>query len=107
MASSNMTDDSLNTINTMSIMFTRYWRIIMFIVGLIGHSLNIITFTRSTLWSNSCIRYLIASAIAGYLIIFIILPIRLLQFEYNISLFIPSVILCQILTYLFFLDKVI
>ncbi len=79
MVSSNMTDDSviaLNAINRMSIMFTRYWSIIMFIVGLIGHSLNISVFSRPTLCSNPCIRY-------------------------NINLFIPSIILCKTLSYLF------
>ncbi len=41
MSSSNMTNDYLivlNTVNTMSIMFTRYWCITMFLIGLIGHS---------------------------------------------------------------------
>jgi hypothetical protein len=101
MASSNTTDDSLNAINTMAIMFTRCWCMIMFILGLIGHSLNISVFTRRTLWSNPCVRYLMASAISGYLIIFIILPLRLLEFGYNINLFISSVILCKILSFLF------
>ncbi len=100
MASSNTTDDSLNAINTMAIMFTRCWCMIMFILGLIGHSLNISVFSRPTLWSNPCIRYLTASTISGYLIIFINLPIRLLQYGYNINLFISSVILCKILPYL-------
>jgi hypothetical protein len=101
MASSNTTDDSLNAINTMAIMFTRCWCMIMFILGLIGHSLNISVFTRRTLWSNPCVRYLMASAISGYLIIFIILPLRLLELGYNINLFISSVILCKILSFLF------
>ncbi|CAF1424313.1 unnamed protein product [Adineta steineri] len=81
-------------------MFTRYWCMTMFIVGFIGHSLNLYVFTRRTLRFNPCVRYLIASSIAGYLIIFIILPLRLLQFGYNISLFVPSIILCKYLTFL-------
>ncbi len=104
MSSSNMTNDyliALNTINRMLTMFTQYWSIIMFIVGLIVHSLNIIVFTRPTLWSNPCIGYLMASAIAGYLILCINLPVRLLQVGYNINLFIPSVILCKTLSYIF------
>lgn len=101
MSSSNVTDDSVKAINTISIMFTRYWCIIMFILGLIGHSLNISVFTRPTLWPNPCIRYLMASAISGHLIIFVNLPIRLLQYGYNINLFIYSVVLCKTLPYVF------
>ncbi|CAF1191942.1 unnamed protein product [Adineta ricciae] len=52
-------------------------------------------------WSHwTYIEYL-SSAVAGYFIIFGILPVRLLQFGYNWSLFIPSEILCKTLTFLF------
>jgi hypothetical protein len=101
MSSSNVTDDALNAVNRSSIMFTRFWCIIMFIFGFIGHSLNICIFTRPTLRFNPCVRYFLASAIAGYFVISCILPIRLLQLGYNLSLFISSVALCKILTFLF------
>ncbi len=102
MSSSNLTIDYLNAMNavsTMTNMFAPCWLIIMMILGLIGHTLNMCVFTRPTLRSNPCIRYLMASAIAGYLIIFIVLPLRLLQNGYNINLFISSLVLCKILTY--------
>ncbi|CAF1122845.1 unnamed protein product [Adineta ricciae] len=103
--SMNMTMDNITyllaTVKMRSILFTRYWCIGMFIVGLIGHTLNICVFTRRSLRFNPCVRYLLASAVAGYFIIFGILPVRLLQFGYNWSLFIPSEILCKTLTFLF------
>ena len=103
MASSNVTYDPLiaaNAINKISNMFAQYWSIVMFIFGLIGHSLNMSVFSRPTLWSNPCIRYLMASTINGYLLTFVVLPIRLLQNGYNINVFTFSIFLCKILTYL-------
>ncbi|UJR32520.1 hypothetical protein I4U23_019982 [Adineta vaga] len=104
-ASLNITHDNatylLSTVKMRSIMFTRYWCITMFLVGFIGHSLNICVFTRRSLRFSPCVRYLIASAVSGYLIIFGILPVRLLQFGYKWSLFVPSDILCKTLTFLF------
>jgi hypothetical protein len=104
MSSSNVANDmaaALSAVNGSSIMFTRYWCIIMFIVGFLGHSLNICVFTRPALRLNPCARYFMASAIAGYAVIFGILPVRLLQFGYGLSLFLPLVSMCKFLTFLF------
>ncbi|CAF0741873.1 unnamed protein product [Adineta ricciae] len=104
MSSSNVTNsyaDALSAITTTSVMFTRYWCITMFIVGFIGHLLNLCVFTRPTLRTNPCARYFMASTIAGFGVILIVLPIRVLQFGYGRSLFIPSVFLCKFLTFLF------
>ncbi|CAM4821686.1 unnamed protein product [Rotaria magnacalcarata] len=92
---------ALNAINWSSMMFTRFWCIRMFILGFIGHSLNMCVFTRPKLHLNPCARHFIALAITGYAVIFIILPIRLLQFGYSRSLFIAPVAMCKFLTYLF------
>ena len=105
MSSSNITDDIIaaaNALNWDLILFIRCWCIIMFILGFIGHSLNIYVFTRPTLYSNPCARYFLTSAIIGYLLIFINLPARLLQFGYNLSLFLLSMEMCKILSFLFF-----
>ncbi|CAM4826161.1 unnamed protein product [Rotaria magnacalcarata] len=72
---------ALNAINWSSMMFTRFWCIRMFILGFIGHSLNMCVFTRPKLYLNPCARHFIALAITSYAVIFIILPIRLLQFD--------------------------
>ncbi|CAF1229156.1 unnamed protein product [Adineta steineri] len=80
-------------------MFTRYWCITIFVIGFFGHSLNLCIFTRRTLRYNPCVRYLMASAIGGYLIIFILIPIRTLQFGYGLSLFLSSEITCKIMSF--------
>jgi hypothetical protein len=66
MSSSNISNNSaaaLNDVNMISIMF---------IIGFVGHSLNICVFTRPTFRYNPCVRYLLASSISGYLIIFVL-----------------------------------
>ena len=104
MSSPNVTLDltaALAAVTSNSIRFTRYWCFIMFILGLVGHTLNICVFTRPTLRSSPCARYFMASAVAGHAVIFIILPVRLLQFGYGLSLFLPLVPMCKFLTFLF------
>lgn len=104
MSSVNVTRDlaaELSVITWRSVMFTRYWCIIMFIIGFIGHTLNICIFIRPALRSNPCARYFMASAVAGYAVILVLLPVRLLQFGYGTSIFIPSTVLCKLLTFLF------
>ncbi len=104
MSSANNTDEIIaahSAISWSSIIFTRYWCIIMFILGFIGHSLNICLFTLPALRFNSCARYLLASAIAGCVVIFVVVPMNFLKFGYNLSLFIPLVAPCKILTFLF------
>ncbi|CAF0860308.1 unnamed protein product [Adineta steineri] len=104
MSSSNTTNDlasAVSNVTQKTIMFTRYWCMTMFILGLIGHSLNVCIFTRPALRLNPCARYFMASAIAGYGVIFGVLPVRLLQFGYSRSLFLSSVTMCKMLTFLF------
>ncbi len=103
MSSSNLTIDYLNAMNAVSTItntFARCWLIIMMIIGLIGHTLNMCVFTRPTLRSNPCIRYLIVSAIAGYLIVCVTLPTRLLQYGFNTNVFIYTVGWCKILSFI-------
>lgn len=102
--SSNYSSDyaaALGAVSLTSVMFTRYWCLTMFIVGLIGHSLNLCVFARPVLRAHACARYFMAATIAGHAIIFIVLPIRVLQFGFGISLFVPSVLLCKFLTFFF------
>ena len=80
--------------------FVRCWCPIVFILGIIGHSLSIYVFTRPTLRLNPCARYFLASAIAGYFIILINIPIRTLQWGYGIEYITYSIATCKIVTFL-------
>lgn len=99
MSALNVTDE-LNAVTARSVLFSRVWCWTMFSIGLFGHSLNLYVFTRATLRCNPCVRYLTASTIAGLAVVFIILPIRLLQMDYRVNLFLTSVTLCKLLTFL-------
>jgi hypothetical protein len=101
MSSSNVSDiaDAISTINWDSMMFARRWSVIMFTLGIVGHTLSIYVFTRPTLRRNPCARYFLASAVAGYCITCVTIPLRTLQLGYNINTFVYSVPLCKILSF--------
>jgi hypothetical protein len=102
MSSSNISDieTEINTINWTSLMFAQCWSTIMFILSLIGHSLSIYVFTRPVLRRNPCARYFLASAVTGYYITFVIIPLRTLQAGYNINVFLYSIPVCKILSFI-------
>ncbi|CAF1004612.1 unnamed protein product [Rotaria sordida] len=110
MSSSNITNDIVAATNALrwdSILFVRCWCITMFILGCIGHSLNIYVFTRPALYFNPCGRYFLASAISGYLVVFVNIPIRFLQLGYKLNLFLLSVEICKIVSFLFFSIRIL
>jgi hypothetical protein len=81
------------------VMFFRCWNPIMFGLGIVGHSLSIFVFTRPALRSNPCGRYFLASSISGFCVVVSILPLRYLQYGYNINTFTTSVVTCKVLSY--------
>lgn len=108
MSSFNITKDivsAANILNWQTTLFSRCFCIIMFILGFIGHSLNIYVFTRPIFYSVPCARYLLTSSIIGYFIIFVNLPIRFVQFGYNWSLFATAIGMCKVFSFLFFLIR--
>jgi hypothetical protein len=80
--------------------FMKCWGFTAFILGTIGHSLSIYTFTRPTLRSNPCVRYFLASTISGYCVVLITVPLRTLELAYDIDLFVTSLGACKFLTFL-------
>lgn len=101
MTSSNTSVAStLASIQRMNANFIRSFSSFLFAAGVIGHTLNICVFTRRTLRSNPCARYFLAMAIAGFFVVFGILPLRLLQIVFKIDVFISSNPLCKFLSYL-------
>ena len=82
------------------ILCIKIWSFCLFILGLIGHTLNIYVFTRPKFRFNPCTRYFLASTLSGYAVVCLIVPLRLLQISYNVDVFISSFIMCHILTYI-------
>jgi hypothetical protein len=82
------------------IIFIQIWNICMFALGAVGHALNIYVFTRPKLRHNPCARYFLASTFSGYAVVCLTTPLRVLQISYNIDVFIYSLRMCQILSYI-------
>ncbi len=78
MSSSNVSDIA-DAINWASMMFARCWSVVMFILGIIGHTLSIYVFTRPTLRKNPCARHFLASAVSGYCITCVTIPLRIFK----------------------------
>lgn len=93
--------DAINDINRSMTLFVEIWCIPLFVFGVVGHALSIYVFTRREFRSNSCTRYFLASTISGCGVVYLLVPARFLETGYNISIFISSILLCQILTYIF------
>jgi hypothetical protein len=91
---------TVSDIKGILITFAKCWSALLFVLGIVGHSLSVYVFTRRTLRSNPCARYFLASTIVGYFIVCGTIPIRLLQLGYNIDIFLNSSMLCKSVSYI-------
>ncbi|CAF1313802.1 unnamed protein product [Adineta steineri] len=92
--------DAINALKYSKILFIQVWCFTMFSFGTVGHILSIYVFTRRSLYSNPCSRYFLASAMTGLVVVCTAVPLRLLQFVYNIDVFMSSNVMCKILVWL-------
>jgi hypothetical protein len=81
--------------------FNQVWNICLIVFGAVGHTLSIYGFTRRPFRANPCARYFLASAFSGSAVVYTLVPLRLLQTGYAVDVFIVSLPICQILSYLF------
>ncbi len=91
---------AINDIKWSMIIFIQVWCIVFFALDAVRHTLNIYIFTRRRFRLNSCARYFLASNLSGSVLIYVAIPIRLLQTAYNIDIFISSLLVCKILSYI-------
>jgi hypothetical protein len=101
MSSSNTSiNTAINDIQQNMHVFIKVWSIGLFALGVVGHALNIYVFTCSEFRSNPCARYFLALTLSGCGVVYVTLPLRLLQIVYNINVFVYSRLSCQILSYI-------
>ncbi|CAF1227478.1 unnamed protein product [Rotaria sp. Silwood1] len=93
--------EAINAMKQTISRFTQIWFFSLFIFGVIGHTLSIYVFTRRQFRSNPCTRYFLASTIFGCAVVYLTIPLRLLQTVYNVDVFIYSHLGCRILSYIF------
>ena len=96
---------TIDMLDLISIIFSRYCLIILFILGSIGLILNTFIFTRRTFRQNSCVHYFLASTIANYFVVFFILPSRILSDGFDIDPGQYNLIYCKLRFYIYFTAK--
>lgn len=57
----------------------------VFVLGIIGHILNFFILTQPNFRSNPCTLYFLASNVANCIIVWTMIPFRILQNAYNIA----------------------
>lgn len=91
---------AIGDVKRVMVIFIQTWSVSLFILGAVGHALNIYIFTRPKFRLNPCARYFLASTLSGYGVVCFTLPLRLLQTSYDIDVFISSLPMCKILSYI-------
>lgn len=89
-----MSDSS--TVPNAARQFSRYISLPVFVLGLIGNSLNVIIFTRRSLIKNPCTVYLLSSTITNINVLFFGLLVRSLHDDFSIDIIGYSVVLCRL-----------
>ncbi|CAF1339425.1 unnamed protein product [Adineta steineri] len=102
MSSSNVSNVSatVSAINEATMVYSRCWLFMMVALGMIGHSLSIYVFSRRTLRKIPCAKYFLASTVVGCCIVYGNLPLRTLQMGYQIDVFVYSLPVCKLLSFL-------
>ncbi|CAF1265042.1 unnamed protein product [Didymodactylos carnosus] len=98
-------DPRINTLNFVSVFFARYVLSVLFLLGFIGLTLNTLVFTRRVLLQNSCARYFLASTIANYLVVYFVIPSRVLSDGFNVDPGTYSLGYCKFRFYIYFTCK--
>lgn len=105
MSSLNISTSEIDQVNAASLIFTEVWCYLMIIFGLIGHTLSIYVFTRRSLSSNPCSCYFLAATFSGISVVTMNVFLRLLQVVYKINIYLGSIALCRLLTWLFMWNR--
>lgn len=102
MSSSNVSAATayIDALNWSLVIFVRAWSYSMLLLGTIGHSMSVYVFTRASLRSNPCTRYFLAATLSGFLVMYCVILLRLLQWGHNINIFVDSMASCKIFSYL-------
>jgi magnesium-transporting ATPase (P-type) len=96
---------SIDMLDLISDIFSRYCLIVLFLLGTIGLTLNTFIFTRKTFRQNSCVHYFLASTIANYFVVFFILPSRILSDGFKIDPGQYNLFYCKLRFYTYFTAK--
>ena len=88
--------DYIDWLNYVNVQMNRYFPLPLIILGTIGVVLNVIIFTRRSLFTNSCVQYLLANTLANLVVIYWVAVTRIFSDGYANDLSIRSDTFCRI-----------
>ncbi|CAF1339289.1 unnamed protein product [Adineta steineri] len=104
MSSINVTINQINTTTTVIVMVLSF---LSFVFGAIGLTLNILVFRRPGLRREPCAVYFFWSTCYSLLVVFVIMPIRILSDGYNIDISAYNIVICKTEVFLFHVIRTI
>ncbi|CAF2092279.1 unnamed protein product [Rotaria magnacalcarata] len=96
MSSSSTSSHTIAWLNNMNVQFNRYLPWPFLILGTVGVILNIIIFTRRSLFINSCTHYLLGNTVANAVVLYWVATTRIFSDGYNIDPSVHSNTFCRL-----------
>jgi hypothetical protein len=92
-------------LNNVNVQMNRYFPLPFMIFGTIGLLLNIIIFTRRTLFVNSCVQYLLCNTFSNIIVLYWVVVTRIFSDGYGNDLSLRSDIFCKIRYFLTYYSR--
>ncbi|CAF2550136.1 unnamed protein product [Rotaria sp. Silwood2] len=105
MASSSASSNTIAWFNDMNIQLNRYFPLPFLVLGTIGVILNMIIFTRRSLFVNSCTHYLLGNTVANLLVLYWVVITRILSDGYKIDPSTASDTFCKVRYFLTYVPR--
>ena len=92
-------------LNYINIQLNRYFPLPFLIFGTIGLFLNIVIFTRRSLFNNSCVQYLLSNTLSNIIVLYWVVVTRIFSDGYGNDLSLRSDIFCKIRYFLTYYSR--
>jgi hypothetical protein len=92
-------------LNFVNIQLNRYFPLPFVIFGTIGLILNVIIFTRRSLFNNSCVQYLLSNTLANIIVLYWVIITRIVSDGYGNDLSLRSDSFCKIRYFLTYYSR--
>lgn len=95
----------IDWLNYINVQMNRYFPLPFIILGTIGVFLNVIIFTRRSLFNNSCVQYLLANTLSNLIVLYWVAVTRIFSDGYGNDLSIRSDTFCRIRYFLTYYSR--
>jgi hypothetical protein len=97
--------DAISWLSYINVQMNRYFPIPFIVFGTIGLILNIIIFTRRSLWKNSCVQYLLCNTLSNFIVLYWVVLTRIFSDGYGNDLSLRSDSFCKIRYFLTYYSR--